>query len=269
MSKQLFSIFDRAKRPTEDYFERNIAPKLAKDRYKRQVDIASHQLQVAKQKLEALLGDGESLPADHEMAEEVERRVKMITDGDRLIDSCIKLLERWADRSRAIDESTKKYRANLQTAIGEAFPKIQAKLTEIETRNQTELNRLTMDNSRLVLENSELRLAASKVLGAEELSTRLEQFLQGRLDDLQRKLENVVPKASYDQLKKEKERMIDPATYNRLKEEKERMIDPAIHDQLRQDLERLRVEKSTMVDPAVYNHLCQELERLRLEKSTN
>lgn len=181
MSKQLFSIFAKAKRPREDAFDRDIAPKLAKDRYKRQVDIASHTLRRAREKLEAELGDGESVPENQALAEEYDRRVRMIAKGDELVDSCAQLLDRWVDRIKEDDETAQQSREALQAAIGDAFPKLQSKLAEIEVSQRTEVGRLTAENRDLVEQNLELKDAASKSLVAGEISAQLQAFLESRL----------------------------------------------------------------------------------------
>lgn len=185
MSKKLFGIFAKAKRATDadDAFERTIAPKLNRDRdrYKRAVDIASNKLREAMEKLEAELGDGETVPVNQALAGEHERRVRMIAENEKLLESCMKLLDRWPDQSQGNDESVQQYRAMLREAIGDAFPKLQSRLSEIEVRNQLELGKLQIENGRVVKENLEMRSAASKSLGASEIPTRLEGFLEGRL----------------------------------------------------------------------------------------
>jgi hypothetical protein len=47
MSKQLYDIFAKAKKPYENAFDRDIAPSIRKDKFKRLVDISSDKLRIA------------------------------------------------------------------------------------------------------------------------------------------------------------------------------------------------------------------------------
>jgi len=47
MSKQLYDIFAKAKKPYENAFDRDIAPSIRKDKFKRLVDISSDKLWIA------------------------------------------------------------------------------------------------------------------------------------------------------------------------------------------------------------------------------
>lgn len=165
-----------------DAFDKKIAPTMAIERYKRQFVQAMEGVEKARAKLESMLEKNQAWPGDEELEAELDQRVAMISNGNAMIDKGMKLLEEFANKSKSFDEKMVKRRTTIKDAVTKAFPRLEAKLGEIEVRNQTELGRINLENERLSEENGQLRAVAGKSLGAAEVSAQLQEFLEGRLN---------------------------------------------------------------------------------------
>ena len=169
------------KKGRPDAFDRNIAHTLSTDRFKRQLDIAYHQLEEAKGKLEVMLVSG-VLPNVEEMNKEISSRLESVAKSNELAEACQKLLDQWEDRKYAQKEKAQEHRKRIQETVGNLVPEVQGMLAKIEHRIELETNRLYLDNLGLKEENSELRKATSESVGAQQLTTQLEKFLDGKLE---------------------------------------------------------------------------------------
>ncbi|CZR63031.1 uncharacterized protein PAC_12928 [Phialocephala subalpina] len=163
---------------SEDYFEKVVAVGMGFDRFKRQMDAATKRLEDAKARLEELLGAGEVLETDEALERELADKIAKITEGERLLESALKLLDEWNKRRADIDERIKKRRELIQKTVADAFPQLASKLTSIETSNQLEFVRVLQENTDLISQNSGLKHAMSKRLGAAELSLEIKGFLE-------------------------------------------------------------------------------------------
>ncbi len=175
-----YTIFNQAK-PGGDKFERVHAPILKKNRYEREINFAIQKVEAAKKKLEELIEAAESLPSDKALQEEIDRRVGLITKANKWVDSCMVLLDKFASLSKETDVGIVEKRQLIVKTVSDAYPKLEARMTALETRNQTELARLYMDNNKLTGDNKRFRDSVNNNPGAAQVSANLEAYLEGRI----------------------------------------------------------------------------------------
>ncbi|KAH9224215.1 hypothetical protein DL95DRAFT_453175 [Leptodontidium sp. 2 PMI_412] len=150
----------------EDAFDRDIAHTLSIGQFTRQLAISYHRLEVAKGKLEAMLEDGQALPS-------LEVLNKEIDEGD-----CSR---NGGDRKYAQKEKLRLRRTAIQETIGKLLPEVQGILAQIQARIERETNRLHLENIKLAEENQALKNAGNDSVSAEQIKSRLKEFLEERL----------------------------------------------------------------------------------------
>ncbi|KAH6720508.1 hypothetical protein BKA61DRAFT_594991 [Leptodontidium sp. MPI-SDFR-AT-0119] len=165
----------------EDAFDRDIAHTLSIGQFTRQLAISYHRLEVAKDKLEAMLEDGQALPSLEVLNKEIDEGFAAIEQGKGLIESSQRLLKEWGDRKYAQKEKLRLRRTAIQETIGKLLPEAQGILAQIQARIERETNRLHLENIKLAEENQALKNAGNDSVSAEQITSRLKEFLEERL----------------------------------------------------------------------------------------
>ena len=122
-----------------------IAPKLAKDMYKREFHIISHQLEQSKGKLEAILGPGETIPKQAELRENLKTRRDMILKGNDLAMACSKMLDKLDTVSNQYLEESKIMKNQVVDKLNSVFPTLRDQLKELVMKQNGELYRLSQE----------------------------------------------------------------------------------------------------------------------------
>ncbi|KAH7360069.1 hypothetical protein BKA65DRAFT_533432 [Rhexocercosporidium sp. MPI-PUGE-AT-0058] len=108
---------------------------------------------------------------------------KTIEKRKDVMETAQRLLKEWKTASTPRRRKIREHRGSIPATRGKVIPEVQGILAQIQGRIEYETNRLHLENIKLA-ENKELRDAASNSLGAKQMTTRLEEFLEGRLNQL-------------------------------------------------------------------------------------
>lgn len=156
-----------------DQFDRDHSPLYERDRYARDYHVARAEVDKALANVGPL--DGPLWDADQsELLQELERRKKMITEGDRLKKDVNLVLDKMEEYSTKVDEESTRLRTEIKDHVLSILPQTKERFDKIEAVIQSELNRLTSANTQLTIDNTMLKTQA----GTSKVTGELENLVQ-------------------------------------------------------------------------------------------
>jgi uncharacterized FlgJ-related protein len=118
---------------------------------------------------------------DEEMSDDlVKERCQVMSAYQDVTEKTIALYEKWQEECASRDEAIQAERKVLQDIISDVCPTLEARIAMTEAMNITLKHQLTEENLSLKLENRELKANAKHHLGTQEMTQRLQNFLDAR-----------------------------------------------------------------------------------------
>jgi len=139
-----------------DQFDRDHAPLYQMNRYIREYSVARHEVDKVLQKI-GPMDVPKWMPSNSEVIQELERRKKMIVENDRLKTDVHYVLDKMEQYSTKVDEESTRLRRDIAEHVQSLLPSTKEKLDRIDATIEGELNRLSNQNTQLIVENTTLK----------------------------------------------------------------------------------------------------------------